>query len=57
MNKNMEVSRKGFKEMKNQNMKLKQLKIMLDAVRNGIDYIENSINEVGTKIVRFHLKG
>lgn len=54
MNKNMVVLRKGFKEMKNQNMKLKQLKIMLDAVRNGIDYIENSINEVGTKIVRFH---
>lgn len=41
MNKNLVVLRKGFKEMKNQNMKLKQLKIMLDAVRNGIDYIEN----------------
>lgn len=30
---------------------------MLDAVKSGMDCVENWISEVGTKIVRLHLKG
>lgn len=42
--------------MVNQNMQLAELKITLNAVKGEIDFVENLINQVDTKIVRLYTK-
>lgn len=42
--------------MVNQNMQLAELKITLNAVKGEIDFVENLINQVDTKIMRLYTK-